>query len=140
MNHQPPTTNEGWPQPALPYSQDMPFTNTTTLEELRQAAEQFATERDWEQFHSPRNLLLALVAEVGEACEVVRWLGDGGERIPAEKQQDWADELADILILLIRLADRSGVDLPAAFTRKLAIAAARYPAEQFRGSARKYNE
>jgi len=118
----------------------MAFSGDSTLERLRRCAEAFADERDWARFHSPRNLLLALVSEVGEAAELVRWQGDAEPAIPAEQQQAWADELADILILLIRLADRSGVDLDRAFHRKLAIAGERYPAERFRGSSRKYDQ
>jgi dCTP diphosphatase len=118
----------------------MPWNDRISLEELRRAAEAFAEERDWAQYHSPRNLLLAVMSEVGEAAEILRWQGDDEHAVPAEKAQAWSDELADILILLIRLADRSGVDLGQAFQRKLALAAERYPAEEFRGSSRKYNE
>jgi len=114
----------------------MAFTGDDRLEDLRQAVAAFAAERDWEQFHSPRNLLLALISEIGECAEIVRWLGDSEPAIPADKQQPWADELADVLILLLRLADRSGVDLAAAFHRKLEIAGKRYPVEEFRGSRR----
>ena len=119
-------------------SVSMRFSDDVSLEDLRQAAEAFARERDWEQFHSPRNLLLAVASEVGEACDLVRWLGDGDDRIPTDIADDWADELADILILLIRLADCSSVDLPRAFQAKLAKAAAKYPVAGFRGSNRKY--
>ncbi len=120
-------------------STNMPFTSRD-FEEIRQEVAQFAEERDWNQFHSPRNLLLALVGEVGEAAEIVRWQGDNDPAIPAGKEDDWADELADVLTLLIRLADRSGVDLTAAFARKLAKARAKYPVDGFKGSNRKYNE
>lgn len=110
------------------------------LEDVRRAVQAFADERDWQQFHTPRNLLLALVGEVGELAEIVRWQGDADPAIPPDKVQDWADEIADVFILLVRLADRSGVDLTAAFARKIAIAGAKYPAERFRGSNRKYDE
>ena len=93
----------------------------------------FASERDWEQFHSPRNLLLAVMSEVGEAADIVRWQGDSDPTIPADKHQDWSDEIADIFILLLRLADRSGVDLGKAMQHKLAKAHERYPVEEFRG-------
>jgi dCTP diphosphatase len=99
----------------------------------------FAAVRDWQRFHSVRNLLLAVVSEIGECADIVRWQDDGGAAIPPDQQQAWADELADVFILLLRLADRSGVDLPAALHRKLAIAGAKYPVEQFRGSNRKYD-
>lgn len=117
----------------------MPFSRRC-LEDLRAEIGRFAEERDWERFHTPRNLLLAVVSEVGEAAEILRWQGDAGETVPEEKRQDWNDELADIFILLVRLADRSGVDLSAAVPAKLAKAAAKYPVERFRGSNRKYDE
>ena len=117
----------------------MPFTERC-LEDIRREVAAFATERDWEQFHSPRNLLLALVGEVGEAAEILRWQGDASPAIPAGKEEDWADELADVLTLLVRLADRSGVDLTAAFARKLEKARGRYPVAEFRGSNRKYTD
>jgi dCTP diphosphatase len=117
----------------------MPFSDRS-LEDIRRELAEFAAERDWEQFHSPRNLLLALVSEVGEAAELLRWQGDAEPAVPAGKGEDWGDELADILILLVRLADRSGVDLTSALARKLGKARAKYPVERFKGSARKYDE
>ena len=117
----------------------MPFSDRS-LEDIRKEIAQFAHERDWEQFHSPRNLLLALMSEVGEAAEIVRWQGDREPPIPDDKRADWSDELADIFILLIRLADQSGVDLTTAFAQKLAKARAKYPVERFKGSNRKYDE
>ena len=117
----------------------MPFTSRD-FEDIRREVAAFADERDWEQFHSPRNLLLALVGEVGEAAEILRWQGDADPAIPAGKEEDWGDELADVLTLLVRLADRSGVDLTAAFARKLEKARAKYPVDRFKGSNRKYSE
>ena len=104
---------------------------------LAQALAEFARERDWEQFHSPRNLLLAVVSEVGELAEVVRWSGDNEPAITEANRQDWEDELADVFILLVRLADRSGVDLSTAFAKKLQKAREKYPIDEFKGSARK---
>lgn len=117
----------------------MTFTSRD-FEDIRNEVAQFAQERDWDQFHSPRNLLLALVGEVGEVAEIVRWQGDHDPAIPVDKQEEWADELADVLTLLVRLADRSGVDLTAAFAHKLAKARAKYPVDGFKGSNRKYDE
>jgi dCTP diphosphatase len=85
--------------------------------ELAKALNQFATERDWAQFHSPKNLVMALTGEVGER-----------------------DELADVLLYLVRLADMLGVDLDDAARQKLATNAAKYPADKVRGSSKKYNE
>jgi len=117
----------------------MPFTDRS-LESIRQDVARFAADRDWDQFHSVRNLLLAVVSEIGEVAELVRWVGDTEPAVPAERQGDWEDEIADVFILLVRLADRSGVDLTQAFARKLAKAGAKYPVDKFKGSARKYNE
>jgi dCTP diphosphatase len=117
----------------------MPFTEHS-LEAIRQEVAAFADQRDWAQFHTVRNLLLALVSEVGELAEVVRWQGDADPAVPPDKRQAWEDEVADVFILLVRLADRSGVDLPRAFTRKLALAALKYPVDAFKGSNRKYDQ
>jgi NTP pyrophosphatase (non-canonical NTP hydrolase) len=117
----------------------MPQFTPSDLEAIRQEVAAFAAERDWEQFHSVRNLLLALVSEVGEAAEVVRWAGDHDPPVPPEQQEAWAHELADVFILLVRLADRSGVDLSAALRDKLEIARRKYPVDRFKGSSRKYD-
>ena len=111
-----------------------------SLEQIRQEVSNFAKERDWEQFHSPRNLLLALISEMGEVAEIVRWLGDDDPAIPEDRREDWSDELADVFILLIRLADRSGVDLVQAFEDKFKKVKAKYPVDKFYGSNKKYNE
>ncbi len=110
------------------------------LEEIRQEVAAFARARDWERFHTPRNLLLAVVSELGEAADIVRWQGDADPAIPPDQRQAWADELADAAILLVRLADRSGVDLTVAMRRKLALAGEKYPVDRFRGSNRKYDQ
>lgn len=117
----------------------MPFADRN-LEDIRREVAAFADEREWGQFHSPRNLLLALMGEVGEAAEIVRWQGDAQPTVPPGKEEDWADELADVFTLLVRLADRSGVDLTSAFARKLQKARAKYPVAAFKGSKRKYDE
>ena len=116
--------------------------NFTALcfEQARELVHEFAVDRDWEQFHTPRNLLLALTSEIGEAAEIVRWQGDNEPSIPVGEETNWAHELADIQILLLRLAEVSGVDLPHALQEKLAIAGKRYPVDSFKGSSRKYNK
>jgi dCTP diphosphatase len=98
----------------------------------------FTDERDWGQFHDPKSLLLALVGEVGELSELLQWL-------PASDVEDLAardplktrlgEELADVLIYLVRLADVLGCDLAAAARQKLEISEARFPAAEFRGVA-----
>jgi len=113
-------------------------------ESLQQLAEQlrrFAAERDWEQFHSPKNLAMALSVEVAEIVEHFQWLTEPQSRdLEAAKRSEVEQELADALIYLVRLADQLQVDLLQAAGHKLAVNEARYPAEQVRGSARKYSE
>jgi dCTP diphosphatase len=112
------------------------------LEELRQQVATFAHDRDWDQFHSVRNLILALVGEVGELAEVVQWTSDDkiNELLKSGGQERLAQELADVLIYLVRLADRSGVDLAKAVSGKLAENDAKYPKDKARGNAKKYTE
>ena len=112
-----------------------------SLDELRQRLRAFAAERDWEQFHSPKNLAMALIVEAGELVEHFQWLTQAQSLAFApDKRELVAQELADVLIYLVRLADRLDVDLLAAAERKLALNAEKYPAERARGSARKYDE
>ena len=117
----------------------MPFT-PRDLESIRAEVQEFADERDWAQFHSPRNLLLAVMSELGEAADLIRWQGDADPTIPPAIRQAWEEEIADVFTLLIRLADRSVVDLTTAFAAKLAKARAKYPVAEFKGSSRKYSE
>ncbi len=113
----------------------------TTIIELRNRLRQFAAERDWDQFHSPKNLAMALGAEAGELLEQFQWLTEPESSHPDPKRrQAIADELADILIYLIRLADKLDIDpLEAAFA-KIEKNAEKYPADRVRGSMKKYNE
>lgn len=107
---------------------------------LRDRVRLFAEERDWGQFHTPKNLTMALAGEVGELIELFQWLTptESAEVMadPA-KARAIADELADVLIYLVRLGDVLGVDLLDAAERKLAENAQRYPREQAHGSAAK---
>jgi dCTP diphosphatase len=113
---------------------------TTTLDELAARLADFARERDWDQFHSPKNLAMALAGEVGELLEHFQWLTEAQSReMPAEAREAVALELADVLLYLVRLADQLGVDLVAAAARKIELNAAKYPVDAFRGSARKYD-
>ena len=98
-------------------------------------------ERDWAQFHSPKNLAMALVAEAGELVEQFQWLTEAQSAdLTPEKLEAVRLEMADVFIYLARLADVLGVDLLAAADDKLAINERRYPAERVRGHARKYDE
>jgi NTP pyrophosphatase (non-canonical NTP hydrolase) len=112
-----------------------------SLVAIRDRLRAFAAERDWEQFHAPKNLALALIVEAAEVVEHFQW--QDAERDPAyppEKKAAIGAELADVLFYLVRLADRLHIDLPAAAAAKLAHNAVRYPAELVRGSSRKYDE
>lgn len=105
---------------------------------LRDRLRAFAAERDWEQFHSPKNLSMALMVEVAELMEHFQWLTEAeSSQLPAESKLAVSEELADILLYLVRLSDRLEVDLRAAALHKLEKNAAKYPAEQVRGSAKK---
>ena len=112
-----------------------------SLEELRVRLARFAAERDWEQFHSPKNLSMALIAECAELVEHFQWISEAESRsLPPDRLEEVRLELADILIFLVRCADRLGVDLIAAANDKIAINDARYPADRVRGSARRAAE
>ncbi|XP_061368356.1 uncharacterized protein LOC133311342 [Gastrolobium bilobum] len=105
---------------------------SVTLDMLKQIMAQFAKERDWDQFHSPRNLLLALVAEVGELSEIFQWKGEVPKGIPDWKEEEkvhLGEELSDVLLYLVRLSDICGVDLGKAALRKVELNAIKYPAK-----------
>ena len=104
-----------------------------------EAALAFRRERDWEQFHSPRNLAIAIAVEAGELLEHFQWMRDGEARPTSDAREALELEMADVAILLSYLAADLGVDLDASVRRKLALNAARYPVEKARGSALKYD-
>lgn len=108
---------------------------------LRDELRTFADERDWNQFHTPKNLCMALMVEVAELMEHFQWLtGAQSANLQEDSKAAVADELADVLLYLIRLSDQLGVDLSEAARCKLAKNAQKYPADQVRGSAKKYSE
>ena len=112
-----------------------------SLDELNDRLVAFARARDWEQFHSPKNLAMALIAECAELVEHFQWLTEEQSyALPADKRDEVALELADILIYLVRCAQRLDVDLLAAAQRKIALNEARYPVERVRGDARRASE
>lgn len=111
------------------------------LQELRERQRAFVAERDWEQFHSPKNLAMALSVEASELVELFQWLTEAQSAAPDEKLRGRAaEELADVLWFLVRIADRLDIDLLAAAESKLAANAEKYPAGRVRGQARKYDE
>jgi NTP pyrophosphatase (non-canonical NTP hydrolase) len=111
------------------------------LEQLRAVVRQFAEERDWDQFHTPKNLSAALCVEAAELLEHFQWLerGDAAELGPARLEQV-RHEMADVLVYLVRLADKLDVDLRAAVRDKMVLNRAKYPADKVRGDARKYSD
>jgi NTP pyrophosphatase (non-canonical NTP hydrolase) len=111
------------------------------LGELRDRLRAFAAARDWDQFHSPKNLAMALIAEAAELVEHFQWLTEAQSRdLPADKRAQVADELADILVYLVRIADKLDIDLLTAATAKMDRNEVKYPAAKVKGSARKYTE
>ena len=113
----------------------------TDIEQLQRRLQAFADRRDWNQFHSPKNLTMALIVEAAELAEHFQWLTqEESFGLSADKLEAVGEELADIFVYLIRLADQLGVDLPAAVERKIELNEKKYPADVVRGSAKKYTE
>ena len=111
------------------------------LEQLKEQLRQFVAERDWQQYHSPKNLSMALIAEAAELVEHFQWLTEEqSANLSPEKLAEVELELADIQIYLVELADKLQLDLMAAVEKKIALNTKKYPAEKVRGSAKKYNE
>lgn len=114
---------------------------SSPLEVLQQRLREFARERDWDQFHSPKNLSMALIGEAAELVEHFQWLTEEqSAQLPDEKLRAVEQELADVFLYLLRLADQLNVDLLAAAAHKIDLNARKYPAEQVRGSSKKYTE
>jgi NTP pyrophosphatase (non-canonical NTP hydrolase) len=108
------------------------------IDALQRRLAEFAAERDWEQFHSPKNLAMALAAEAGELVEQFQWLTEKeSANLDAERKQAVAHELADVLIYLVRLADRLAIDLDAVVPEKIRINAEKYPVALAKGRATK---
>jgi dCTP diphosphatase len=111
------------------------------LRALQQRLAAFAAARDWQQFHSPKNLAMALAVEAAELIEEFQWLTEEQSRAPTpERLARVRLELADVFIYLLRIADTLGVDLLAAAADKIVLNEQRYPADRVRGDARKYTE
>ena len=111
------------------------------LQVLQQRLAAFAAARDWDQFHSPKNLAMALSVEVAELVEELQWLTEQQSReLDAERRERVRLELADVFIYLLRLTDKLGVDLLRAAEDKIALNEKKYPAERVRGDSRKYTE
>ena len=116
-----------------------PQSQTTDLSALRDLIRQFVDERDWAQFHTPKNLAMAMSIEAAEVMEHFQWLPTGRE-LADDKRTAVGHELADVLVYLVRLADVLDIDLPAAVADKMTLNRRKYPADRVRGDARKYDE
>jgi dCTP diphosphatase len=112
-----------------------------SLEETKHRLREFCKARDWDQFHSPKNLAMALSVETAELLEHFQWLTEAqSAALPADKLAAVAQEIADVQIFLIRLADRLDIDIDAAVAAKLALNEQKYPVDKARGNALKYTE
>ncbi len=111
------------------------------MKDLIRELREFAKERDWEQFHSPKNLAMALVVEAAEIVEHLQWLTEEqSKNLPPDKLAEIKEEIADVLIFLTNLADKLGIDPLEAAKDKIEKNKRKYPVEKARGSAKKYNE
>jgi len=113
----------------------------TDLEILRNQLRTFAADRDWDQFHSPKNLASALAVEAAELLEKFQWLTEAQSRqLPPAALEGVKEEVADVLLYLIRLSDKLGIDPIAAAKAKIAVNATKYPVEKSHGNSKKYTE
>lgn len=112
------------------------------LQQLTQAIIKFRDDRDWKQFHKPKDMVISLMLEAAEVAELFQWKTE--EEMAAMKsgagQEDLADELSDVLAYLLQIAHDFNIDLKSAFLRKLEKSAKKYPIEKAKGNARKYTE
>ena len=112
-----------------------------SLGELAALIRAFAEERDWDQFHTPKNLAMGVAIEAAELMEEFHWLTpEQSDRIPPQTLEAVRHEMADVLVYLVLLADKLGVDLVAAAAEKIALNAGKYPADTVRGKATKYDK
>lgn len=114
---------------------------TNSFKQIRDAVDHFARERDWDQFHSPKNLAMALTVEAAELQECFQWLTDvQSKNLDQEQLAAVQEEIADVQLYLIRLADKVGIDIEKACWEKIDRNAQKYPSERVKGSAKKYNQ
>ena len=122
----------------------MAFTDSaTTLAEIKSRVLAFARERDWEQFHSPKNLSMALAAEAGELMEHFLWATPESSRTITQdpvKRKKIEEELADVVIYALEFSNMTGIDVAAVIETKMAANAAKYPVEKAKGRSDKYTE
>lgn len=118
------------------------MTDMIDIDEIKSKLRRFAEERDWNKFHTPKNLAMAIAGEVGELIEIFQWMTDE-ESLHAKNDnvvhQKTSEEIADIFMYLIRLIDVMAIDLKEAINIKMELNSAKYPANLVRGSAKKYD-
>ena len=111
------------------------------LDALRSQLARFAVERDWDQFHNPKNLAMALIVEAGELVEHFQWLSpQQADNLSAESKREVELEIADVLLFLLRLADKLDIDPIVAAEKKMALNAEKYPIAKSKGKATKYDK
>ena len=126
-----------------PASPSVPALRLIDVKGLSEALAAFSAERDWDQYHSPKNLVMALTGEIGELTEVFQWLSEAQSKLVATNPDTATavrEELADVTLYLVRLASVLGVDLNEAVTLKLQKNALKYPADKARGTHKKYDK
>lgn len=115
----------------------------TTLADIKEMVTEFADQRDWHQFHTPKNLVMALASEVGELSDIFRWeTGDQSKQTAIDPQtsQAVASELADVMMFAVEFASVCEIDIASAIKAKMKLNAERYPVEKSKGSAKKHNQ
>lgn len=111
------------------------------FEQIKYYLRHFAQQREWTQFHSPKNLAMALSVEVAELLEHFQWLTEAeSQQLQPERLAPIADEIADVQLYLVRLADQLNIDIPQAIANKTVKNEAKYPVDKVKGSAKKYTE
>ena len=111
------------------------------LEEMRQIMHDFSDSRGWDKFHSPKNLSMALSVEVSELIECFQWMTEEqSNSLSPEQLENISDEIADVQLYLVRLADKVGIDISIAVHKKIEKNELKYPAEKVRGSSKKYSD
>ena len=117
------------------------MTESETINQLTQKLRDYADARDWQQFHSPKNLAMALSVEAAELVEIFQWLTEAqSQELSTEQRQQTEHEIADIFLYLLRMSDRLNIDIVEAAKKKILVNEKRYPAEIVRGSSKKYTD
>jgi len=117
------------------------MTPAPSLDQVRDQLRAFVAERDWDQFHNPKNLAMAMVVEAGELLEHFQWLtAEQADALDAQARAEVELEAADVLLFLLRLCDRLDIDLLQAAQRKLVLNAQKYPVDKARGRPTKYDK